>query len=214
MKSLIGDSPPHPRSGEGGAVEIGEDGPSQMGLEDLAMMRAMPGSTVVYPADANAAAALVAERLNAVLAPIRRLLALAAALGQWRLRRRVTRGGGACAAIPSRLGAGGGPGTTGDRSSRCAMNLLDALPNGGPPDVTPDACAPLPPTITADLSLNVDGAPPARLDRWREVEVAHRRLLEARGLLSAYARAAAELLMMEASPSHRLAPLALICHVC
>lgn len=154
--------------------------------------------------DALHAAALVAERLNAVLAPIRRLLALAAALGQWRLRRRVTRGGGACAAIPSRLGAGGGPGTTGDRSPRCAMNLLDALPNGGPPDVTPDACAPLPPTVAADLSLNVDGARPARLDRWREVEVAHRRLLEARGLLSAYARAAAELLMMEASPSHRV----------
>ncbi len=33
-------------------VSIGEDGPSQMGLEDLAMFRAIPGSSVLYPADA------------------------------------------------------------------------------------------------------------------------------------------------------------------
>lgn len=33
-------------------VSIGEDGPSQMGLEDLAMFRAVPGSTVFYPCDA------------------------------------------------------------------------------------------------------------------------------------------------------------------
>ena len=33
-------------------VSIGEDGPSQMGLEDLAMMRAVVGSTVLYPSDA------------------------------------------------------------------------------------------------------------------------------------------------------------------
>ncbi|HLH55557.1 MAG TPA: transketolase [Verrucomicrobiae bacterium] len=33
-------------------VSIGEDGPSQMGLEDLAMMRAVAGSTVLYPCDA------------------------------------------------------------------------------------------------------------------------------------------------------------------
>ncbi|PYC84718.1 transketolase [Streptomyces tateyamensis] len=39
-------------------VEIGQDGPSQMGLEDLAMMRAVHGSTVLYPADAASAAAL------------------------------------------------------------------------------------------------------------------------------------------------------------
>lgn len=36
-------------------VSIGEDGPSQMGLEDLAMMRAIIGSTVLYPADAVSA---------------------------------------------------------------------------------------------------------------------------------------------------------------
>ncbi|CAH1979391.1 unnamed protein product [Acanthoscelides obtectus] len=33
-------------------VSIGEDGPSQMGLEDLAMFRSIPGSTVFYPGDA------------------------------------------------------------------------------------------------------------------------------------------------------------------
>ncbi len=40
-------------------VEIGADGPSQMGLEDLAMMRATHGTTVLYPSDATSAAALV-----------------------------------------------------------------------------------------------------------------------------------------------------------
>jgi transketolase len=40
-------------------VEIGADGPSQMALEDLAMMRAVHGSTVLYPADAGCTAALV-----------------------------------------------------------------------------------------------------------------------------------------------------------
>jgi transketolase len=33
-------------------VSIGEDGPSQMALEDLAMMRAIAGSVVLYPSDA------------------------------------------------------------------------------------------------------------------------------------------------------------------
>lgn len=41
-------------------VEIGADGPSQMGVEDLAMMRAILGSTVLYPSDATSAAALTA----------------------------------------------------------------------------------------------------------------------------------------------------------
>ncbi|HUB80974.1 MAG TPA: transketolase [Bryobacteraceae bacterium] len=36
-------------------VSIGEDGPSQMGLEDLAMMCAEPDATVLYPADATGA---------------------------------------------------------------------------------------------------------------------------------------------------------------
>ena len=35
-------------------VSIGEDGPSQMALEDLAMMRAIEGSMVLYPSDAMA----------------------------------------------------------------------------------------------------------------------------------------------------------------
>jgi len=42
-------------------VSIGEDGPSQMGLEDLAMFRAIPGATVLYPADAVSAERLTAE---------------------------------------------------------------------------------------------------------------------------------------------------------
>jgi transketolase len=40
-------------------VSIGEDGPSQMGLEDLAMMRAISGSTVLYPSDGVSAERLV-----------------------------------------------------------------------------------------------------------------------------------------------------------
>lgn len=40
-------------------VEIGADGPSQMALEDLAMMRAVHGATVLYPSDATSTAALV-----------------------------------------------------------------------------------------------------------------------------------------------------------
>jgi transketolase len=47
-------------SGSHAGVEIGADGPSQMALEDLAMLRAVHGSTVLYPCDATSAAALVA----------------------------------------------------------------------------------------------------------------------------------------------------------
>ena len=46
-------------------VSIGEDGPSQMGLEDLAMMRAIPDSVVLYPSDA-----VSSERLVAVMADL------------------------------------------------------------------------------------------------------------------------------------------------
>ncbi len=46
-------------AGSHAGVEIGADGPSQMALEDLAMMRAVQGSTVLYPSDATCAAALV-----------------------------------------------------------------------------------------------------------------------------------------------------------
>lgn len=45
--------------GSHAGVAIGQDGPSQMGLEDLAMMRAVHGSTVLYPCDANQTAHLV-----------------------------------------------------------------------------------------------------------------------------------------------------------
>jgi transketolase len=45
--------------GSHAGVSIGEDGPSQMGLEDLAMMRAVFGSTVLYPSDGVSTLALV-----------------------------------------------------------------------------------------------------------------------------------------------------------
>src|SRR5579871_210547 len=45
--------------GSHAGVSIGEDGPSQMALEDLAMMRAVHGSIVLYPSDANQAGHLV-----------------------------------------------------------------------------------------------------------------------------------------------------------
>jgi transketolase len=51
-------------SGSHAGVSIGEDGPSQMALEDLAMMRAVHGSTVVYPADGNAAAKLTSAMVD------------------------------------------------------------------------------------------------------------------------------------------------------
>ena len=46
-------------AGSHAGVEIGADGPSQMALEDLAMLRAVHGSTVLYPSDATSTAALV-----------------------------------------------------------------------------------------------------------------------------------------------------------
>ncbi len=48
-------------SGSHAGVSIGEDGPSQMGLEDLAAFRAVHGSTVLHPCDANQTAKLVAQ---------------------------------------------------------------------------------------------------------------------------------------------------------
>jgi transketolase len=47
-------------SGSHAGVSIGEDGPSQMALEDLAMLRAVHGSVVLHPCDANQTAELVA----------------------------------------------------------------------------------------------------------------------------------------------------------
>ncbi|ADP80257.1 transketolase [Pseudofrankia inefficax] len=47
-------------SGSHAGVEIGPDGPSQMALEDLASLRAVHGSTVLYPSDGPSTAKLVA----------------------------------------------------------------------------------------------------------------------------------------------------------
>ena len=47
-------------SGSHAGVSIGEDGPSQMGLEDIAALRAVQGSVVLHPCDANQTAKLVA----------------------------------------------------------------------------------------------------------------------------------------------------------
>ena len=48
-------------SGSHCGVSIGEDGPSQMALEDLAMMRSVPGCAVLYPCDAMSTERLVVE---------------------------------------------------------------------------------------------------------------------------------------------------------
>jgi transketolase len=48
-------------SGSHAGVSIGEDGPSQMALEDIAALRAVHGSTVLHPCDANQTAKLVAK---------------------------------------------------------------------------------------------------------------------------------------------------------
>jgi transketolase len=48
-------------TGSHAGVSIGEDGPSQMALEDLAALRAVHGSTVLYPSDPNQAASLLAQ---------------------------------------------------------------------------------------------------------------------------------------------------------
>jgi transketolase len=51
-------------AGSHAGVATGEDGPSQMALEDLAMFRAIHGSTVLYPSDANLTAKLVELAAN------------------------------------------------------------------------------------------------------------------------------------------------------
>ena len=50
--------------GSHAGVSIGEDGPSQMGLEDLAMFRAILGSVVLYPGDAVSTERLVEAALH------------------------------------------------------------------------------------------------------------------------------------------------------
>jgi len=51
--------------GSHAGVSIGQDGPSQMGLEDLAAFRAVHGSTVLYPSDGNQTAKLVEAMADA-----------------------------------------------------------------------------------------------------------------------------------------------------
>ncbi|MEM3479861.1 MAG: transketolase [Candidatus Bathyarchaeia archaeon] len=51
-------------AGSHAGVSIGEDGPSQMGLEDLALFRAVFGSTVLYPCDAVSAEKLTCAMAN------------------------------------------------------------------------------------------------------------------------------------------------------
>lgn len=51
-------------AGSHAGVSIGEDGASQMALEDLAMMRSVHGSTVLYPSCATTTAALMGEMVN------------------------------------------------------------------------------------------------------------------------------------------------------
>ena len=48
-------------TGSHAGISIGEDGPSQMALEDLAMMRAVPNCAVLYPCDAVSTERLVVE---------------------------------------------------------------------------------------------------------------------------------------------------------
>ncbi len=45
-------------------VSIGQDGPSQMALEDIAMMRAVPGSIVLYPCDAVSTTKLIEQMIG------------------------------------------------------------------------------------------------------------------------------------------------------
>jgi transketolase len=52
-------------SGSHAGVSIGEDGPSQMGLEDIAAFRALHSSVVLHPCDANQTAKLVPRLADA-----------------------------------------------------------------------------------------------------------------------------------------------------
>src|SRR2546423_5340029 len=52
-------------SGSHVGVSIGEDGPSQMGLEDIAIMRGIAGSSVLYPSDAVATEKLIDQMASA-----------------------------------------------------------------------------------------------------------------------------------------------------
>ncbi|HET8646560.1 MAG TPA: transketolase C-terminal domain-containing protein, partial [Vicinamibacteria bacterium] len=62
IRMAVYSRPPHlVVCGSHAGVSIGEDGPSQMGLEDLAMFRSLMASTVLYPSDAVSAERAVEE---------------------------------------------------------------------------------------------------------------------------------------------------------
>ena len=50
--------------GSHAGVSIGQDGPSQMALEDIASLRAVYGSTVLYPSDGNQAVKLIEQMVD------------------------------------------------------------------------------------------------------------------------------------------------------
>jgi len=50
-------------TGSHAGVSIGQDGPSQMGLEDIALMRALPDSAIFYPCDFYSTRAVLFEML-------------------------------------------------------------------------------------------------------------------------------------------------------
>jgi len=50
--------------GSHAGISIGQDGPSQMALEDIAMMRSLPNSVVLYPSDAVSTYKLVHQMLE------------------------------------------------------------------------------------------------------------------------------------------------------
>jgi len=52
-------------AGTHAGVSIGQDGPSQMGLEDIAMFRTLQNATILYPSDAWSAEQLVDQALKA-----------------------------------------------------------------------------------------------------------------------------------------------------
>ncbi len=57
--------PPHLiLCGSHAGISIGQDGPSQMGLEDLAMFRAVEGTTILYPSDAVSAVRLTEQAMH------------------------------------------------------------------------------------------------------------------------------------------------------
>ncbi|HZT96004.1 MAG TPA: transketolase [Chloroflexota bacterium] len=51
-------------AGSHAGISIGQDGPSQMALEDIASFRAVCGSTVLYPSDANQTASLCGQMVD------------------------------------------------------------------------------------------------------------------------------------------------------